>query len=281
MDTPPPSTGPGGLPWPAVILGILTLLYATVVRPLRKKKQQQADPLSRAPSNSARTLLAQQRAVEREMTSLLVEYEGMMRTMSAHLETRVAKLEVLLADADKTINELRAEKAALLATGPGDGAAAGRTTAVPSGPAGATAADDRIAPPDPTATCGSTPLPPASADDSGAGFDVPPEEPTAESPGDATPPDAEPAVEPSHAEVYALADEGLTYRQIAQRLDRQYGEIELILALRPKPATPAAIAAPPAAVVEKATAPAAATLTPPQRDEHSHRHGHKHRKKHR
>ena len=37
------------------------------------------------------------------MTTLLVEYEQMMRTMTTQLETRVAKLEILLQDADRTI----------------------------------------------------------------------------------------------------------------------------------------------------------------------------------
>jgi hypothetical protein len=40
------------------------------------------------------------------------------------------------------------------------------------------------------------------------------------------------AVDPRHAEVYRLADQGQTPQQIAQRLGRPSGEIELILALR-------------------------------------------------
>jgi hypothetical protein len=39
--------------------------------------------------------------------------------------------------------------------------------------------------------------------------------------------------DPRHAEVYALADQGLSARDVARRLGRPNGEIELILALRP------------------------------------------------
>jgi DNA-binding NarL/FixJ family response regulator len=43
----------------------------------------------------------------------------------------------------------------------------------------------------------------------------------------------EPAdVDPRHAEVYALADQGRTPPEIAQQLGRPHGEVELILALR-------------------------------------------------
>ena len=37
------------------------------------------------------------------------------------------------------------------------------------------------------------------------------------------------------AEVYRLGDEGLTLSEISRRLARPNGEVELILALRPKP----------------------------------------------
>lgn len=41
-----------------------------------------------------------------------------------------------------------------------------------------------------------------------------------------------------HGAIYALADEGLTPVEIAQRVGQRIGEIELILNLRPKPAAP-------------------------------------------
>ena len=174
-------TSADGTQWGAIAVGLLTLIYIAFVRPLRKGKKK--DPLARKPVDTA---LAQQRAMERDMTTLLVEYEQMMRTMTGQLETRVAKLEMLLRDADERIASLRS-------------AAVGGSTesnSLPLTPLPETA---------PVARAGSTVLSMK-------------EEP-------------EP---PRHAEVYALADQGLSYRQIAQRLDRPYGEIELIIALRPK-----------------------------------------------
>ncbi|SRR5690606_13580587 len=46
-------------------------------------------------------------------------------------------------------------------------------------------------------------------------------------------PTAPDAIDPRHADVYALADEGLGPQDIAHRLNRPSGEVELILALRP------------------------------------------------
>jgi hypothetical protein len=40
--------------------------------------------------------------------------------------------------------------------------------------------------------------------------------------------------DPRHVAVYQLADQGLTINAIAQQVDRPMGEIELILALRPR-----------------------------------------------
>ncbi len=37
-----------------------------------------------------------------------------------------------------------------------------------------------------------------------------------------------------HRQVYALADQGRSAAEIARQIDRPYGEIELILALRPR-----------------------------------------------
>jgi hypothetical protein len=88
--------------WIAISVGILMVVYITFVRPLRKKKDK--DPLERSPGFST---LAQQRAVERDMSNLLVELSEMARQMTAQLDTRAAKLEVLLKEADERIAMLR------------------------------------------------------------------------------------------------------------------------------------------------------------------------------
>ena len=100
LDT---SAAPPSTHWAILALGALTVIYIAFVRPHQKGKKK--DPLARGPSDAA---LAQQRAVERDMTALLVEYEQVIRTMSAQLETRVAKLDVLLREADEKIAALRA-----------------------------------------------------------------------------------------------------------------------------------------------------------------------------
>ena len=46
--------------------------------------------------------------------------------------------------------------------------------------------------------------------------------------------DAAAEVDPRHAQVYALSEDGLSAHQIADQLGRPRGEVELILALRPR-----------------------------------------------
>jgi hypothetical protein len=142
--------------WAFVVVAMLTILYAVFVRPKMKEKK---DPLSRPLG------LSRQRDVEKQMETLLVELSEMARQITGQIDTRSAKLEALIAEADEKIAALRASP------GPAGPAAVGRD--VPS------AAEDR-----------------------------------------------------RHAAIYELADAGLSAGQIAQRLSRPNGEVELILALR-------------------------------------------------
>jgi hypothetical protein len=148
---------------------VVATLYVAIIRPFLKKKK---DPLSRSPS-SAR--LAQERSVERQMQNLLVELSEMARQISAQLDTRTAKLELLIREADEKIAALKS-----------------------------------------------------------AGVIVPTEsggEPVAETSA-VVPTSSEVRVDPRHAEIYALADQGRRPVEIAQQLGRPSGEVELILALR-------------------------------------------------
>jgi hypothetical protein len=169
--------------WGAIAVGVLTLLYIAFIRPLRSAKK--TDPMERA-AHGAGAGLARQRAIERDMSNLLVEYEQMIRQMTAGLDTRAAKLELLIRDAEGVIASL---KSATAATSPGSMA----TPEVPALPA---------------------PVEPVLEPRKVATADVP------------LGPD------PRYAEVYHLADHGHAPREIARRLGRPYGEIELILALR-------------------------------------------------
>lgn len=159
--------------WIAIAVGILGLSYL-LLRPRFGKKKR--DPLDSAP----RASLSQQRSLEREMNNLVVELSEMARQITAQLDTRAARLELLIDEADRRIAELERLRG-------------GGSEHRPS---------DTVSPPDgPDAPFGG---PVASA-----------------SPAD-----------PRHVEVYALADQGLSPHDIAKRLDRPTGEIELILALR-------------------------------------------------
>src|SRR6267143_6136454 len=89
--------------WAVIALGVVTVLYVAVIRPMRKGKRK--DPLSRPPGQFS---LAQQRAVEREMSNLLVEYEEVLRRLTAQLETRAARLELLINQADERLARLEA-----------------------------------------------------------------------------------------------------------------------------------------------------------------------------
>src|SRR5579862_1469637 len=85
--------------WVAIVIALAVILYA-VVRPMLKKK----DPLDKPPKFAS---LSRQRAVEREMQNVLVELSEMTRQISAQLDTRSAKLEALIRDADSRIAELK------------------------------------------------------------------------------------------------------------------------------------------------------------------------------
>jgi hypothetical protein len=157
---------PDSFQWTIIGVMAAATIYIAVVRPIFRKKK---DPLSRTPS-SAR--LAQERSVERQMQNLLVELSEMARQISAQLDTRTAKLELLIKEADEKIAALKAS--------------------------GVTIAESH---------------------------------PVAASPGEA-PMLTTATIDPRHAEIYALADQGRGTTEIAQQLGRPSGEVELILALR-------------------------------------------------
>ena len=172
----------------AIGLGAFVLIYLTILRPKMRGKK---DPLEKQPFRSG---MAQQRALERDMQSLLVEYEQMIRNMTSQLDTRASKLELLIKEADEKLAALRAASA-----GP---ATFGSATPVSAPPGDSGAAVETEA-----AIARATDLTP-----------TPRRDPT--------------GPDPRHAEVYALADQGLSPRDVARKLGRPNGEVELILALR-------------------------------------------------
>ena len=182
--TAPPTARDPATTWFVIVVAILAIVYVTFVRPLRQKKKDR-DPLQRQPAGGA---LARQRTVEREMSNLLVELSEMARQMTAQLDTRAAKLELLLKEADEKI---------LLLKQSGAGAAAESDSG--SATAAATALEGVIV--------------------------------EARAPLHAAMPEPQ-QLDPRHARIYDLADEGHSPQEIARELERPSGEIELILALR-------------------------------------------------
>ena len=157
--------------WVALVIAMMAIGYL-LFRPRFKKK----DPLDKPAFGS----LAAQRSVERQMQNLLVELSEMARQMNAQVDTRAAKLQELIKQADERIAALKKVE--------GD-------------------------PPEPKEF-------------------VPPPEPAPAPPEQASSPAAE--LDPRHAEIYTLADQGKGANEIATRLGRPSGEVELILALRPR-----------------------------------------------
>src|SRR5688500_7100093 len=89
-----------GTKWLVIGCGTLALVYF-ILRPMAKRK----DPLA---GTGPRGMLSKQRSVEREMSNLLVELSDMARQITAQLDTRATKLELLLREADEKIEALRA-----------------------------------------------------------------------------------------------------------------------------------------------------------------------------
>jgi hypothetical protein len=85
--------------WFVYAIGALTIVFVVFRPSFRKKK----DPLKQS---GPQLSMSQQRSVERDMSNLLVELSEMARQVTAQLDTRSAKLEALMQDADKKIAEL-------------------------------------------------------------------------------------------------------------------------------------------------------------------------------
>jgi phage shock protein A len=182
--------------WLIVGVGGMIGLYL-LLRPRAKK----GDPLGSVPKFP----LARQRSVEQQMSNLLVELSEMARQITAQLDTRATKLELLIKEADEKLAALRAALAAPNHQSP-DHHPAHRSGGIDS--TTDSTRDSKRASSVSDARPTTSPLAKESA--------IPPA----------------PTMDQRHAQVYALADEGRAANEIARLLQRPAGEIELILALR-------------------------------------------------
>jgi hypothetical protein len=114
--------------------------------------------------------------------------------MTAQLDTRAARLELLIQEADGRLAALKANGSPHPVSAPAPAEQPIIAKAPPAEPA---------------------PVEPPAA------------EPLAPQPPAETPPD------PRHADIYSMADQGRSPHEIARLLNRPNGEVELILALRP------------------------------------------------
>jgi DNA-binding NarL/FixJ family response regulator len=128
--------------WVVLAVGVLATLYLI----MRGKGKRRRDPMER----QAMPSLSQQRQVERDISSLMVEMLDTARQMTAQLDTRAARLELLMKEADAKLAALKAASIAPAAS-----------TLPPRSPPAAV-----LAPPDPV---------PAPAEDAPPRVETPPD----------------------------------------------------------------------------------------------------------
>lgn len=170
--------------WVLIIAAIVLLTW--VMMRLQWRRQRRS-PEDEPVAEMRETLVDRQADMERA-----AEVGQIVRDLAARLETRAARLEALLDQADERIEKLEARLAA--------GAVSGSVAASEQPAMGVRASQSEAA--DPWSDDHETSAMPRGSDD------------------------------PLHQEVYELADGGQSPLDIARRLDQQVGTIELILALR-------------------------------------------------
>jgi hypothetical protein len=94
--------------WVVLCVGVLATLYLI----MRGRAKKRKDPLERRPSMG----VSQQRQIERDMGQLMVEMLDTARQMTAQLDTRAARLEILMKEADEKLASLKAATSGIVAS---------------------------------------------------------------------------------------------------------------------------------------------------------------------
>lgn len=168
-------------------------------------------------------------AIKRDMERLLVELSDLARQINGQIDTRFAKLEQSIVDADKRIQFLRvllaAAKEAKLVDSDGS-EEAGESPSEAETASGATPGRLDVSVGDEGISVSSVPQPQRAGDDDDAVRSS--QKDTIVTAGE------EVGADDISRRTYELADAGRTPIQIAQQLGQNLGEVELILNLRPQ-----------------------------------------------
>jgi hypothetical protein len=117
-------SGQDSTQWAVLAVGGMATLYLLI----RPKLKGRKDPLERRPALS----VSQQKQLERDMSNLMVEMLETARQMTAQLETRAARLEVLIQQADERVAALKACTANATSSPPAEIPAIDRTETPPN-----------------------------------------------------------------------------------------------------------------------------------------------------
>ncbi len=183
----------------AIIVAIVLLMLAT------QRRARESGPSPRDYAREQISRLRDQQGIRDDMEELLAQLQELSRQINAQADTKFAKLEAAVADADKRIERLAQSLRAA------DAKSAKLAAAVAD-------ADKRIEPlAQSLRTAEGSPAAEAPAEDA------------------ASAPEKEEQVEqqdPLRRQIFELADEGMSALEIARQTGRNTGEIELILNLR-------------------------------------------------
>lgn len=224
-------SGEKGIDQWLLIVAAIVIITLLLMQSRRRRAMDGSPKQYRREIDSATT---KSTAIKRDMERLLVELSELARQINGQIDTRFAKLEQSIADADKRIQFLRvllaAAKEAKLVESDGTEEMAKSPSAAES-PAQAEA-DNGAAPGGLDVRVG----------DEGVSVSSVPEPRGAGGVNDAVSPSPQDAIDATGEErgidditrrAYELADAGRTPIEIAQQLEQNLGEVELILNLRP------------------------------------------------
>lgn len=193
---------------------LLLVLCAIAIMVVLLRRHQSRDTTHRDTARSQINRVRDQQRLHSSMDELLVQLEEVSRRVAAQVETKFAKLEKVVRDADDRIARLEG----VLRRAGGEAALThAAATSAPANPAEHTSGDDAIV---------DQQLPASLSDNSAQTVELTePIEPTD------TVELTEP-VDPRFEHIYELADGGASPIEVAEQLELPVGEVELILNLR-------------------------------------------------